>query len=308
MENLNVTPQMKSLSVSIGDNGAASYALPAPMAYRFTISQYPDAPGGHDVPAAVIAAAVEALDTLTKETQDALSDGRLSTMGRQEKLSEPQARAVNGLALLNGQLDAFASNLERRLRDHLAVDVLGPGLAQTALDDAELRRWWNGASSDDKNAVLQNAGSDAQCERAIVAVLRSPVPTITNPEVKAVQEVWAAVRNAKDPAEAQAIDGQQRGLDWARNQLATIAAIAQQLVLTYGSRSRMDVLELLMENEDQRVRDGSALFGYDRREIGHAQRVVAANAIRAKEREADAARQAGSAQLKQTLSGWRVDA
>lgn len=262
---------------TLNDDGSTSYRIITGR--KFTIPAHPDVDAA-DVPGSIIAAALDALEQLADNTNSVQTDPTLSQLGRWRKLDAIQRASITKVAMLQGQLAGFEQGIADRVSAHLAVPPLLPTQVVIAAEDAEIRSWWrDGAGDGDKTAVLQNAATDPQCERVLVAFLRSPIPARSDASTRMMQETWAGVRNAADPSEHDAIEGARLALSWARAALALIASIVHQLVLTFGERDKAALLKLLQEDEDQRVRDGCSIYGYQSGEIARMQRLLAAERI-----------------------------
>jgi hypothetical protein len=258
---------------NLNNDGSTSYVLVTGR--KFTIQPHPDVDGA-DIPGSIIAAALDTLNELADKTHDVQSDINLSRVGRNRQLDTLQRGAIVKMGVFHGQLADFEKDLQQQEREHLAIPPLLLTQTVPALEDIEVRQWWRGAAANQKEAVLLNAPTDAQCQRVLVAFLRSPIPAISDAETRMMQGAWANVRDAAAPEVREAIDGARRSLSWARGSLALIASIVYNLVLTYGERDATALLRLTQQDDDQRVRDGATIFGYASTEILRMQRLIAA--------------------------------
>jgi hypothetical protein len=243
---------------------------------KFTIPKHPDAEvDPADVPGTIIEVALQTLNSLADKTHSVNSDLSLSQIGRHRALEPIQRRSLTLLAQLHGQLAYFGTTLDKRTRDHLAIPTLPPTHTAGALEDWELRDWWRQAGPDERTAVLRRAGTDTQCERVVVALLRSAVPVAVDAEIKVVSSTWAEVRNAVAPDVHEKIESERRSLEWGKQQLALLASMVYQLVLVHGAADKLGLLRVLQEDEDERVQKGAWLYAYQPNEIANMQRVIA---------------------------------
>jgi hypothetical protein len=257
------------------DDGSTSHRLI--NGRSFTMPRHPDADvDASDVPGTIIEVALQTLNSLADKTQSVNSDLSLSQLGRHRALEPIQRRSLTLLAQLHGQLAFFEGTLDKRTREHLAIPVLPPTHTAGALEDWELRDWWRQAEATDRTAVLRRAGTDAQCERVIVALLRSAVPVAVDAEMKLISSTWAEVRNAAGPEVHEKIEAERRSLAWGKHQLALVASMVYQLVLVHGAADRLGLLRILQEDDDERVQKGAWLYAYQPNEIANTQRILAA--------------------------------
>jgi hypothetical protein len=217
----------------------------------------PVPPGMEDAPATQW---VETTYAALFKTMDAAAqirgDGRLSDLGKSERIDPLMGDLVEGVAKLGAALDDYEREIECQEAELFLVPELHPQAAVLGQREVEIRQWYMHLSRQDRMSVLEQVRAGTLGQEVELALLRSPIGLVSD-EFKLVHGGWKDRKRAESPDKVALLEAKKAALDRARRVGAALRVSTDRVTQWAGPK----VLERLLDSKNEHARRGYKIFG-----------------------------------------------
>ncbi len=173
--------------------------------------------------------AVRVAAKLGREIADIDADKHLSELGKQSKWVPPFHSAYRGAAVCAMEVEREAEKADKALRDFYEPPAISSGDTVGPIVDAEARNYIRSLKPEEMGKLAQrlNETDDPRIVRALLGIVRSPLPLMSNLEQTALA-VWRNYRERSEPERLASMQNRAALARWARDvtEQATNAVLA----------------------------------------------------------------------------------